>query len=375
MEPDELLAEIDAVNEQIREVGRARLELVEQFNQELRTLIRSFEETPDTFRVYVDLAKRLDRIARRVGKAHDEGLLDHTEHFDKALAVLKKRRFETATSELDRIPNLGLLARQRQLFDEYKKAYAAMRARRDAVGREIATKSEYYSSLQRVEVASFDEVASLEERMETYNDEVGSFLEAFFVHAPAAESLKISLDACYHPELGFPQPLRYDHAERLLVFLQRESLGSAPLHQLLEYATYSDNKLSHYVKDKIAFKQVMEANITWLEALDTIKHRAALKLSLAESGSSLSVRIPRMIAFLSKRGAPPDMITFCRDVQRLVRSGRYKRIRATTTVNRDHLEQMQRGTHVDDLASLREDHARLSEALAQLKEPRELELA
>ena len=375
MEPDELLVEIDAVNEQIRDVGRARLELIEQFNQELRSLIHSFEDTPDTFRVYVDLAKRLDRIARRVGKAHDEGTLDHTEHFDKALAVLKKRRFETATSELDRIPNLGLLARQRRLVDEYKKAYAAVRARRDAVGREIATKSEYYGSLQRVDVASFDEVASLEARMEAYNTEAGSFLEAFFEHAPAAETLKISLDACYHPELGFPQPLRYDHAERLLAFLRRESLGSAPLHRLLEYAAYSDSKLSHYVKDKIAFRQVMEANITWLEALDTIKHRAALKLSLAEPGSSLSVRIPRMIAFLSKRGAPPGMIAFCRDMQRLVRSGRYERIRATTAVNRDHLERIQRGTHAEDLALLGEEHARLSEALAQLKEPRELELA
>ncbi len=61
-------------------------------------------------------------------------------------------------------------------------------------------------------------------------------------------------------------------------------------------------------------------------------------------------------------------------MQRLVRSGRYERIRATTTVNRDHLERLQRGTHVGDLASLSEEHARLSEALEQLKEPRELDL-
>ncbi|MGZ4919208.1 MAG: DUF7118 family protein [Halobacteriota archaeon] len=374
MEPDELLAQIDAVNEQIRDVGRARLEMVEQFNQEIRTLIRSFEETPDTFRIYVDLTKRLERIARRVEKAHGEGTLDHTGHFDKALAVLKKRKFEAARSELDRIPNLGLLERQRRLVEEYKKAYAAVRTRCNTVEREIATKSAYYGSLQRVEVASFEEVASLESRMETYNAGVGAFLEALFKQAPAAESLKTCLDACYHPELGFPQPPRHDHAQRLLAFMQREGLGSVPLHQLIEYATYSDNKLSHYVTDTIAFRRVMEANITWLEALDDVKHRAALKLSLAEPGSSLTLRIPRLIAFLSNRGAPAEMITFLRDMQRLVTSGRYERIRATTTVNRDHLEQIQRGAHVHDLAALNEEHARLAEELKQLKEPRELEL-
>ncbi len=375
MEPLELLAELDTVNARIREVGRARLELVEQFNQEIRTLIRTFEGTSDTFRVYLDLTKRLERIARKIEKAHGEGTLANTEHFDKALAVLKKRKFETATSELDRIPDLGLLARQRGLVDEYKKAYTTIRTRHDNLGREVATKSAYYGSLRHIEVASFEEVASLEARMAAYNEEVGVFLESFFKQTPAAESLKAGLDACYHPELGFPQPPRHDHAQRLLAFMQREGLGSIPLRRLLEYATYSDNKLSHYVTDTTAFRQVMEANITWLEALDDIKRRAALKVSLVEPGSSLIVRIPRMIAFLSKQGAPPDTITFLRDTQRLVRSGRYERIRATTTVDRDHLAQIQQGTYTQDLTALTEEHARLADELRQLKEPRELELA
>ncbi len=375
MEPDELLTEIDVVNEQIRDVGRMRLELVEQFNQELRALIRSFEETPDTYRNYVDLSKRLERIARRVGKAHSEGLLDHTEHFDKALAVLKKRKFAVALAELDRIPYLGLLARQRQLVEQYRRAYTTRRTRYDAVEREITAKSAYYGSLQHVTVASFEEVSSLEARIEAYNAEAGSFLEAFFRQTPAAVSLKTSLDACYHPELRFPQPPHHDRAQRLLVFLQREGLGSLPVPELVAYASYSDSKLSHYVSDTVAFRQVMEANITWLEALNGIKHRAALKLSLTEPPSSLTLRLPRIIAFLSNRGAPSEMIEFLRDMQRLVTSGRFERIHTATTVDRNDLEQMQRGDHVQDLAALNEEHARLAQELKQLKDPRELELA
>ncbi len=82
-----------------------------------------------------------------------------------------------------------------------------------------------------------------------------------------------------------------------------------------------------------------------------------------------------MNTVLSKHGAPTDMITSLRAMQQVVISGRYERIRATRTVNRDHLEQIQRGTHVHDLTALNEEHARLAEELKQLKEPRELELA
>gem|GEM_PF-4568926 len=58
MEPLDLLSEIGATNDQIREVGRERLELVERFNHELRDLIRDFESTPDTFREPPDASKK-----------------------------------------------------------------------------------------------------------------------------------------------------------------------------------------------------------------------------------------------------------------------------------------------------------------------------
>ena len=374
LEPLDLLAEIDAVNERIRDAGRQRLELVEQFNRELRGLIQSFEDTPDTFRIYVDLVKRLERIARRVEKAHADGSLDYTEHFDKALTVLKKRKFETATKELDRIPVLGLLPRQRQLFEEYKRAYAALRSRCENVESEMREMTAYYQSLQHVEVASFDDLTTLATRIDTYNNAVGAFLEDFFKQAALYGVLKTCIDASYHPELGFPRPPSYENAERLLSFVRKEGMAAIPLHRLLEYAKYSDNKLAHYVADTTAFRQVLESNITWLETLDDIKRRDALKLSLNELGTSLVVKIPRMITFLSKLGAPTEMLTFLRDMQKLVTCGRYETIRATTTVNRKHVEKLQRGMHVDDLKALQDEHVLLTKKLKELQEPRAVEL-
>ena len=374
MEPLDLLSEIGAINNQIREVGRERLELVERFNHELRDLIHDFESTPDTFRVYLDLKKRLERIARRIEKAHADNSLDYTERFDKALSVLKKRRFEAATKELDRIPVLGLLKEQRRLFDEYKKSYAGLRARCEGLEAKIREKTAYYESLQRIDVSSFDELTSLKEKIAAYNNGVGTFLETFFKEAPLMDVLKVSLDASYHPELRFPQPPSYENAEKLLSFVLSEGLASLTLYRFLEYAKYSDSKLPHYVGDPTGFRQVLESNIVWIESLGDIRSREALKISLEEPGVSLAVKIPRIIAFLSKLGAATDLLTSLREMQKLVTSGRYEKIRATTVVNREHLEKVQQGTHIADLEALQDERAILVKEIEELQNPRAVEL-
>lgn len=374
MEPLDLLSEIGAINDQIREVGRERLELVERFNHELRGLIRDFESTPDTFRVYLDLKKRLERIARRIEKAHADNSLDYTERFDKALSVLKKRRFEAATKELDRILVLGLLKEQRRLFDEYKKSYAGLRARCEDLEAKIREKTAYYETLQKIDVSSFDELTSLKEKIAAYNDGVGTFLETFFKEAPLMDVLKISLDASYHPELRFPQPPSYENAEKLLSFVLSEGLASLTLYRFLEYAKYSDSKLPHFVGDPTGFRQVLESNIVWIESLGDIKSREALKISLEEPGVSLAVKIPRIIAFLSKLGAATDLLTSLREMQKLVTSGRYEKIRATTVVNREHLEKVQQGTHIADLEALQDERAILVKEIEELQNPRAVEL-
>jgi len=374
LEPADLLAEIVTINKRIREAGRERLELVERFNREIRELVRDFEGTPDTFRVFLDLTRRLQRITRRVEKAHEDQSLDYSEQLEKALTVLKKRRFETAIKELDRIPVLGLLTEQRRLFEEYKKGYAALRTHCESVEAEIREKSAYYKSLQNVDVTSFDELAALKEQIAAYNDDVGTFLETFVKQASILDVLRISLDASYHPELGFPPPPSHENAEKLLSFVLSEDLTTIQLFRFLEYAKYSDSKLSHYVGDTTSFRQVLESNVVWLESLDDIKRRGALKLSLEEPGVSLAVKIRRLIPFLSKLNAPTGLLTFLRETQKLVTSGRYERIRATSAVNREHLEKIQRGAHVDDLRALEDERARLMMQLKDLQEPRAVEI-
>jgi hypothetical protein len=373
LEPLEVLAEIKAINDRIREAGRERLELVERFNRELRDLIRDFEDTNDTFRVYVNLTKRLERIARRVEKAHGENFLDYTEQFDKALTVLKKRRFGAATKELNRIPVLGLLSEQRRLFDEYKKKYAMLRARCDDVEAQIRKQSAFYESFKKVDVGSFDEFVVLSDKIAAYNDGASTFLETFFKTASIQDVLKISLDASYHPELGFPRPQNYEDANKLLSFVVSEGLGSILLNQFLEYIRFSDNKLSHFVRDPPIFRQILETNVVWLEALNDVKRRGTLNIFIDEAGVSLAAKIPRIIGFLSKMSAPVDLLTVLREVQKIVSSGRYEKLRAAGLIEREHLRTDQQGAHIDQLNTLRNTGAILAERLKELPEPRLVE--
>jgi hypothetical protein len=373
VKPLDLLKELDAINDRIRGAGRQRLELVERFNRELRDLIRDFEVTPDTFRVYVDLKKRLERIARRVEKARADDLLDYTQQFDRAFAVLKKRRFEAAIKELDRIPVLELLSEQRRLFDEYRRGYAVLRTRCEELEAEIRDKTAYFESLQKVDAVSFDALDVLNDKISSYNDRVGTFLESYFKEALLSDVIKISLGASYHPELGFPQPPSYENAERLLSFVQNKDIEALPLYRFLEYATYSDGKLTHYVGDPGTFKQVLESNIVWLDSLEHIKRHETLKISLEQSGVSLATKIPRIVAFLSKLDAPSTLLTFLREMQKLVTSGSYEKIRAASSVKRDHVKKVQQGAHVADLESLQNELEAVREELRELQEPREVE--
>jgi len=374
LEPLNLLEEIGKMNEQIHKAHRSRLELVEQFNGEIRSLIADFEDTPDNFRVFVDLMKRRDRIAQRIERARQNEALDYIEHFDKALTVLKKRKFETAKKELDRIPTLGMLAKQRSLCEEYKKAYGSLRARRDELKEKISHLESSSELTNKIDLSRVEELSELTYEFESYNMKVADLLDGYFEANPSRDSLKVGLDAGYIPELNFPKPFSHESAIKLYEFLINEHLSSEPITTLLKYAKYSENKLSHYVSDTTTFRQVMESNIVWLESLGDIKNRAALKLSLGESGDSLLVRIPQIISFLSKISSSSDeVLTFLRKLRKLIISGRYERVKSLYGFDVEQIERLQSGRYLEDLRRLQDKYSDMVKKLEKLPDPRTVE--
>ncbi len=374
MEPLTLLEEIEETNEEVRKAHRSRLELVEQFNGEIRSLITEFEDTPDNFRVFVDLKKRLNRLAQRIERARQNGTLDHIEYFDKALTILKKRRFEIAKKELDRIPSLGLLAKQRSLFEEYKKAYGSLRAGCDELKEKISSMESSSALINKVDLSRADELADLKSKFTIYNMKVGDVLDNYFKVTPSRDSLKVGLNAGYIPELNFPKPFSRASAVKLYEFLMNEKVSSEPISTLLKYVKYSENKLSHYVSDTTTFRQVMESNIVWLESLDDLRNRAAFKLSLEETSDLLLVRIPQIISFLSKiNSSNDDVVTFLRTLRKLIISGHYERIKSLYEIDVEQIERFQSGKYLEDLKRLQDKYHDIRKRLETLPDPKTVE--
>lgn len=374
MEPLKLLEEIEKTNEEIRKAHRSRLELVEQFNGEIRSLIAEFEDTPDNFRVFVDLSKRLSRMAQRIERARQNEALDYVEYFDKALTVLKKRKFEIAKRELDRIPSLGMLAKQRSLFDEYKKAYGSLRAGCYELKENISSMESRSELINKIDLSRTGELAELKSKFQTYNMKVGDILDDYFKVNPSRDSLKVGLNAGYIPELNFPKPFSRASAVKLFEFLMNEKVSFEPISTLLKYAKYSENKLSHYVSDTTTFRQVMESNIVWLESLNDLRNRTALKLSLEEPSDLLLVRIPQIISFLSKvSSSNDDVVTFLRTLRKLIISGHYERIKSLYELDAEQIEKFQSGKYLEDLKRLQDKYCDIHKKLETLPDPRTVE--
>jgi hypothetical protein len=118
----------------------------------------------------------------------------------------------------------------------------------------------------------------------------------------------------------------------------------------------------------------MESNIVWLESLDDLRNRAALKLSLEESSDSLLVRIPQIISFLSKiSGSNDDVVTFLRTLRKLIISGHYERIKSLYELDAEQIEKLQSGKYLEDLKRLQNKYSDIIKRLEALPDPRTVE--
>lgn len=118
----------------------------------------------------------------------------------------------------------------------------------------------------------------------------------------------------------------------------------------------------------------MESNIVWLESLDDLRNRAALKLSLEESSDSLLVRIPQIISFLPKiSSSNDDVVTFLRTLRKLIISGHYERIKSLYELDAEQIEKLQSGKYLEDLKRLQDKYYDIRKRLETLPDPRTVE--
>lgn len=167
-------------------------------------------------------------------------------HFDRARAALAPAR-EIADA----------VAERRDAATELRNARAAARDVLEDLDEQVA----HLEDLERFRRVDVDaSVAPIEGPIDTYNAAVREAFDSFIHDEPASDVLDLFALAGRYPLVPVPTP-----PDRLVAAVRKGVGADLTLPELLEYATYSRSKLTHYVDDPTALKEVVAEHRRFLD--------------------------------------------------------------------------------------------------------------
>ncbi|KZN25115.1 hypothetical protein A4G99_00850 [Haladaptatus sp. R4] len=283
------------------------------------------------------------------------------EAFERAETSIDKRRlserdFEKARNALT--PAKEIVA----LSDERQAARERYRDTRHTVSQRVAELNERIASLERLrELGDADLDAPtglLREPIDAANDAITEAFSEFTHDATSREMVEFLTATEHYPLIEFRPP-----PETLREYLLGRDGGDLTVPELLEYAHYSQSKLDHYVTDPAALKRAIATNETYLDRIDseplTIDWPPA-------SANELRWWCEEAIR-VADRFAPPETIARLREVEDLTRRDDFERLRtaaeARSELTDDERDKLASGEVEDELARLRDEREKLSDAL------------
>jgi hypothetical protein len=359
-ELDDAAASLDRLEDRVAEHGEAALDRVAGACQQVDRLFERYEDRAtdyDDFEGYVEFqdtfvefVKELpeDLPAREAFEAADDT-------FQKSR--LKERDFEQAREDLRPARELADLhadleaARQR-----YSDARYAVRQRLDTVQDRI----DDLARIRSYGAVDLDAPADdLRGPIEQYNAAIREAFTDYRRSAPVRELLDVLATAAEEPMLDARTPPR-----RLHEYLDSAAVGTEPLSTLLEYADYSNSKLTHYVDDPGALKRHVGSNRTYLDRLDA----SPFVVAWPPPPASRLEWWARGCESVVRRFAPEDCVAALREVRQLPADAAWYGDRREVAVARDRLreaelDRLRSGGVADDLDAARERRADLRRAL------------
>lgn len=370
------IEQIKKISGQIEEIGEQRLEELEDIYSRIDSAIKEFEGRPNKYVYRSELIKQLNRAARKIQNSDLSS--EEIEAFDLALSFLKKWRFIPAKDALEGIkPTAGLRAKKKELIEDYKRDYHRLSERQRILRNKILR----LEGLMDYPDVDEEEISLETERMRNYNSKISEILIDFIGENRSREVIKAGLDALYHPEIRFPRPYDLKSANDLYNFLCSEEIGEEPIYRLLEYYRFSLDRLAHYLKRPIVFKEVVESNVAWLEALKDIGKRETAKISFEEDSSLLNIRISRIISFISKIDRSSkidsrDVLEYLLSLRKIIASGKYDLIRRSDKLKRrysiDEIQKIKDGSIGGEVEALKKELDETRKRLEKLPRPGEL---
>jgi hypothetical protein len=332
----------------------------------------------DTYREATDLLDRYEGRATGTGDfaafvEFQEAFVELTEGLDEDLParsafedandLLDQRRlgeddFERARAELEPAANLVALLEERASAREDFEA-----ARRDARRRlrDLEARIDSLERLQRLGEADLDApVERLRDPITAYDDAVRAAWTEFRREASAREVFRVVAASRSYPLAAFPEV-----PPDLREYVETEPAGEEPIPTLLEYADYSNSKLSHYVDDPAALRTRVGTHRTYLERLDADPLTVSWPPPDAET---LRYRAPELVS-VAARFADDEAVAAARRLRDLPERVDYERLRETALA-RDELdenerERLERGAVEAELTAARDERERIEAALSE----------
>ncbi|WP_117593919.1 DUF7118 family protein [Haloprofundus halophilus] len=299
--------------------GAETVELVADAYDRALTLLDRYEGratgTGD-FSAFVEFERKFAELVEDV-----EDDAPAADAFGAANDILDRRRlsekhFDAARDALAPAADVAALLEKRDAARERHR-----NATRDAE-RCLSNVDDRLSELRRLErlgEADLDApVDRLRDPIRAYSDAVEAAFETYKRDASAREVLSFVETAAGYPLVDYNTP-----PADVREYVDSADVGGEPIPDLLEYADYSNSKLSHFVSDPAELKARVAVNRTYLSRLDG----GPLTVSWPPpSAAELRCLVPELVSVVS-RFAPEDVVARCRELRYLPESDDYERLR------------------------------------------------
>ena len=339
--------------EEAAEAYRSASELLEDY------VDRATGTGKENFKAYIELE---GQFATLVENLSDD--LPNRAAFEDALDAIDKRRlsesdFERAREALEPARRYDELLEEREAArEEISRTRTEAAQRRRDIDDEIAARER----LLELGDADLDApVERLREPIDAYNDAIREAFEAYRLEASAREVFAVLERSRWYPFVAYEHP-----PDDLREYVATSPDGEHTIPELLEYADFSRSKLEHYVDDADRLKRRVATQQTFLDGIDA----DPLTIDWPPGPAGVLRRRIREYRPFVQRVADEETVAALRRVRSLTRDPDvdYDRLQtaaqAVAQLSADERERLADGRVADELEALREEKARLEDALA-----------
>ena len=352
---------LEAIETRIDDRGEETVEAVATAYRNATKLLEDYVDRAtgtgqENFQAYIELEGKFDTLVSDLSED-----LPEREAFEDALDAIDKRRLSESDFERARAA-LEPAADYAELLDEREAAREELAEARKAASKRRRDLEDAIAERERLlELSNADldaPVERLREPLESYNEAVREAFEEYRNETNAREVFDLLERSTWYPFVNYERP-----PDDLARYVREDPAGEYTLPELLDYASYSRSKLSHYVDSADELKRNVATQQTYLDGIDA--EPLTVDWPPGPAGE-LRRRVREYRPFVA-RIADEEVVAALREVRLLTTDSDYDRLQtaaqAVAQLTPNERERLADGRVDAELEELRAERERLEAAL------------